>query len=212
MTTRPALSEQLGRVPVIAVMRARRASDYSAVSIALAEEGIRSLELTTTTPGAIEHLATLRSELPPGTELGVGSIFDADTAARALDAGADYLVTPTTDPAVIRAAVSRAAAIIPGGLTPTELYAGWAQGAAAVKLFPAAAVGPAYIDQLHGPMPGLPVIPSGGVGIDDAAQWLAHGAVAVSVGGPLIGDAFQGGKLARLRERARRLLEAVAGS
>ncbi len=102
--------------------------------------------------------------------------------------------------------------VFPGGLTPTELYRGWSAGASAVKLFPASAVGPGYIGQLLGPFPDIQIVPSGGVGIDDAAGWIAAGAVAVSLGGPLLGDVFTGGDVAALTDRALRLIELVRGA
>ncbi|MDF2667237.1 MAG: 2-dehydro-3-deoxyphosphogluconate aldolase, partial [Microbacterium sp.] len=100
--------------------------------------------------------------------------------------------------------------IVPGGLTPTELFASWSAGASAVKVFPAGQVGPGYLKDLRGPFPAIAVVPSGGVDADSAAAWLAAGAVAVSVGGPLLGDAFRGGDLGELRERAERFVEVCA--
>lgn len=206
---RPELPAALSTTPIVAVLRARRAADYDSVVEVLAAEGIPSLELTLTTPGTIEHLPELRRRMPLHTELGVGTVLSVGEAHRAIDAGADYLVTPTTDAAVIAAAVDAAVRIFPGGLTPTELHTGWSRGATAVKLFPAATVGPGYLAQLRGPFPSLRVIPSGGIGIHDAAAWIRAGAVAVSVGGPLVGDAFEGGDRDALRERARRLVSVV---
>src|SRR5699024_1083389 len=92
--------------------------------------------------------------------------------------------------------------IVPGGLTPSELHAGWSAGAAAVKVFPASAVGPGYVKDLRGPFPGIRVIPSGGVDLEAAAAWLPAGADAGSVGGPLVGDALTGGSLEALADRA----------
>jgi 2-dehydro-3-deoxyphosphogluconate aldolase / (4S)-4-hydroxy-2-oxoglutarate aldolase len=100
--------------------------------------------------------------------------------------------------------------VFPGGLTPTELLGGWRAGATAVKVFPASTVGPGYISQLRGPFPEIQVIPSGGVGIEDAAAWISAGALAVSLGGPLLGDAFHGGGLAALTARAARVSSVVA--
>jgi 2-dehydro-3-deoxyphosphogluconate aldolase/(4S)-4-hydroxy-2-oxoglutarate aldolase len=103
----------------------------------------------------------------------------------------------------------RGVAIYPGGLTPTELFDGWAAGATAVKVFPASVVGPGYVSMLRGPFPDIQVVPSGGVDIDEAAAWVKAGALAVSLGGPLLGDAFKGGDLRRLAERATRLRNVV---
>jgi 2-dehydro-3-deoxyphosphogluconate aldolase/(4S)-4-hydroxy-2-oxoglutarate aldolase len=128
--------------------------------------------------------------------------------------GADYLVTPITDREIVQAAVQRGKPVFPGGLTPTELHQGWSLGCTAVKLFPASTVGPGYISQLRGPFPDIVVVPSGGIAIEDVPAWIRAGALAVSRGGPLIGDAFKGGDLALLTERARlvRRLVDEAGS
>ena len=100
-------------------------------------------------------------------------------------------------------------AVYPGGLTPTELHAGWKLGATAVKVFPASVVGAGYVGQLRGPFPDIQVIPSGGVDIEDVPDWIRAGALAVSLGGPLLGDAFKGGDLRELTARARRVRELV---
>jgi 2-dehydro-3-deoxyphosphogluconate aldolase / (4S)-4-hydroxy-2-oxoglutarate aldolase len=97
----------------------------------------------------------------------------------------------------------------PGGLTPTEIFQAARSGAPLVKLFPAAAVGPRYLKDLHGPLPGVRIMPTGGIGIDDVAAWLSAGAAAVGLGGPLIGDAASGGSLSALADRARRAADAV---
>jgi 2-dehydro-3-deoxyphosphogluconate aldolase/(4S)-4-hydroxy-2-oxoglutarate aldolase len=101
--------------------------------------------------------------------------------------------------------------IVPGGFTPTELFASWSAGASAVKVFPAGRLGPGYLKDLRGPFPDIEVVPSGGVDLDSAAQWLAAGATAVSVGGPLLGDAFHGGDLDALRDRARAFVAVASG-
>jgi 2-dehydro-3-deoxyphosphogluconate aldolase/(4S)-4-hydroxy-2-oxoglutarate aldolase len=156
----------------------------------------------------LESVEGLRRELPEGVEIGIGTVTSPDQARAAIETGADFIVTPVTDSAIVMAAA--AAAGIPaysGGLTPTEIHMGWAAGAAAVKVFPASVVGPGYLSQLRGPFPGIELLPSGGVDIDDIPQWMSAGALAVSLGSPLIGDAFKGGSMAALRDRAARALE-----
>ena len=121
-------------------------------------------------------------------------------------------MTPTLDGEIVRLACSRGVPVYPGGLTPTELFSGWTAGATAVKIFPASSVGVDYLSLLRGPFPDLQVVPSGGIGLDDVLPWLRAGALAVSMGGPLIGDAFSGGSLDDLRHRAERVAQLVAGS
>ncbi|RLP74702.1 2-dehydro-3-deoxyphosphogluconate aldolase [Mycetocola tolaasinivorans] len=208
--TRSSLSSILEETPIVAVLRAGHAREYAPVIEALVAGGVRSIELTLSTEGVFDLLPDLVREFGDRAEIGVGTITSRAQAERALDGGAGYLVTPITDLDIIAAAVSRGIPIYPGGLTPTELFSAWNAGATAVKLFPASTVGPGYIGQLRGPFPGIRVVPSGGIGVDDAAAWIRAGASAVSLGGPLLGDAFSGGSLAALTERARRLVANVA--
>ncbi|KQM39729.1 bifunctional 4-hydroxy-2-oxoglutarate aldolase/2-dehydro-3-deoxy-phosphogluconate aldolase [Microbacterium sp. Leaf203] len=195
---------------LVVVARASAASDYAPVLAALAEAGVQSVELTLTTPGTFDAFADLRSSFDG--DLGIGTVTNLEQLERAIAVGADYVVTPITSAVLVEHAVAAGMPIIPGGLTPTELFASWSAGASAVKVFPAGQVGPGYLKDLRGPFPDIAVVPSGGVDADSAAAWLAAGAVAVSVGGPLLGDAFRGGDLGALRERAERFVAVCAGS
>lgn len=208
-TTRPAPSDVLCSTRAVAVLRANHASDYAPVIEALQRGGVLSIELTLSTPGVWEELPLLRERFGDGVEIGVGTVTDAADAQTALDLGAAYIVTPVTDPDVITVCVDRGAPVYPGGLTPTELHTGWKLGATAVKVFPASTVGSGYISQLRGPFPDIEVIPSGGVNIDDVPAWITAGAMAVSLGGPLLGDAFKGGDLQALTSRARRVRDLI---
>lgn len=196
---------------VIAVLRAPAAAEYLGVCRTLVEAGVVGLELTLTTPGTFAALPELRAALS-GAVFGIGTVTRVEEVERAVAAGAGFIVTPVTQGAVIDAAVRAGVPVVPGGLTPTELHEGWSRGAAAVKVFPASAVGAGYLAQLAGPFPELWVMPSGGVALDDIGDWIAAGAVAVSLGGPLLGDAFAGGDPAALAERAARALRAVAAA
>jgi 2-dehydro-3-deoxyphosphogluconate aldolase/(4S)-4-hydroxy-2-oxoglutarate aldolase len=207
--TRPAPSAILSDTRVVAVLRARHASDYAPVIEALRRGGVLSIELTLSTPGVWAELPRLQERFGDGLEIGVGTVTEAAHAETALDLGAAYIVTPVTDPDVIAACVRRGVPVYPGGLTPTELHAGWKLGATAVKVFPASTVGAGYVSQLRGPFPDIQVIPSGGVDIEDVPGWIKAGALAVSLGGPLLGDAFQGGDLQELTARARRVRDLV---
>lgn len=206
----PPVSAILQANPVVAVLRARHAREYAPVIDALVKGGVRSIELTLSTEGVFDLLPEIKRQFGADAEIGVGTLTSGDQAAQALDGGADYLVTPAMVTDVIRAAVRAGIPVFPGGLTPTELLTGMHAGATAVKLFPASTVGPGYIGQLRGPFPQMRIIPSGGIGIDDAADWIAAGALAVSLGRPLLGDAFSGGDLAALTARAQQLTSLVA--
>jgi 2-dehydro-3-deoxyphosphogluconate aldolase/(4S)-4-hydroxy-2-oxoglutarate aldolase len=206
---RLSISERLRTGRIIAVLRADSVEQLFPVCDVLVAEGILSLEFTLTTPGLLGALPGLVARYGSSADVGVGTIRTTDEASEALAGGADYLVTPTMNLPVIAMAVQAGTAVFPGGLTPSELAAGWQAGATAVKIFPAQTVGPGYLSHLRGPFPGLAAVPSGGVDAESAREWLAAGAVAVSVGGPLLGNALSGGSLAALRERSRRLRNIV---
>ena len=197
---------------VVAVLRTAHAREYPPIIESLVMGGVRFIELTLTTRGVFDLLPDIGSAFGDVAQIGIGTITTESEAERALDVGARFLVTPTMNLGVVRAGLRRETPVVPGGLTPTEIHAGWNAGATAVKVFPASAVGPDYLRQLHGPFPNLPVIPSGGISIDDAPRWIAAGALAVSLGGPLVGDAFASGSLHQLTDRARRVTDMVAAA
>lgn len=207
---RPEPSLALQTNPIVAVLRARHARDYAPVIDALLNGGIRSIELTLSTEGVFDTLPHLLQQFGHDADIGIGTITTTEETDRALDGEARFVVTPATDTAIVTACAARNVPVYPGGLTPTELLAGWRAGATAVKIFPASTVGPGYLAQLRGPFPDLQVIPSGGVGVAEAPVWITAGALAVSVGGPLLQDAFTGGDPAGLTRRARELTEVVA--
>jgi 2-dehydro-3-deoxyphosphogluconate aldolase/(4S)-4-hydroxy-2-oxoglutarate aldolase len=204
------MSEALVTTRVMAILRAEDASRAEAVVDVLLDNGIRSLELTLTTEGALDVVARLAARVPAGTDVGVGTVLSVDAVERAVDAGARFVVSPSVDPAVIEAAVRNGIASYPGALTPTEISTAWSAGASAVKLFPAGALGPSYLTAVRAPLPDIPLVPTGGVAVEEAGTWLAAGAVAVGVGSPLIGDALTpGGDLDGLARRAQAVCAAV---
>ena len=164
-----------GILPVItvdSVDQGRRIAD------ALLDGGLRTLELTLRTPAALEALAALKKDLP-GIAVGAGTVLDEAQARRAIDAGADFLVTPGTPPALADALAAAPLPVVPGAATPTELMALMARGFRACKLFPASAVGGiAMARALAGPLAGLVLCPTGGIGEHDAASYLAQPNVA----------------------------------
>ena len=195
------------RSGVVAVLRAPTADAFAAVADVLVTAGVTAIEVTLTSRGAVEALAGLRRQLPPQAVVGAGTVLTADQAKAAVDAGASFLVSPVLDPDLI-AGVD--VPFYPGGLTATEIFSAHRGGAPIVKLFPAATVGPRYVKDLHGPLPGVRIMPTGGIAVEDVATWLNAGAVAVGLGGPLLGDAAAGGSLTALADRARRAADAVA--
>ncbi|MEV0186252.1 bifunctional 4-hydroxy-2-oxoglutarate aldolase/2-dehydro-3-deoxy-phosphogluconate aldolase [Streptomyces sp. NPDC050625] len=169
---------------VIAVIRAPEISDAAALCAALAEGGIRWAEFTFTTPDLTEHLQ--RAAAHNGCHIGAGTVMTAVQAQAAIDAGATYLVTPGCRQEVSQVAAQAGIPVIVGALTPTEVAHALDLQAAAVKIFPAHALGPRYFKDLLGPYPGIPLIASGGVNSTNAAQFLAAGARAICAGSEVV--------------------------
>jgi 2-dehydro-3-deoxyphosphogluconate aldolase/(4S)-4-hydroxy-2-oxoglutarate aldolase len=203
--------ERLAAVPLVAILRASDAGRFLDVGRVLYEAGVRGIEVTLTSEGALEAFGRLREELPGDALLGVGTVRSVADAELAAAAGAGYLVAPDLRPEVVGWAVERGLPVVPGALTPTEVAAAWAAGATAVKVFPVSAVGgPAYVKAVRAPLPEVPLVPTGGVGIDDIGDYLDAGAAAVGLGSPLLGDAGDpDGDLAALADRARRAVAAA---
>jgi 2-dehydro-3-deoxyphosphogluconate aldolase / (4S)-4-hydroxy-2-oxoglutarate aldolase len=196
---------------VVSVVRAKRAFDIGSLVAALTGGGIRAVELTLTTPGILAELAATDLSPVPGAVLGVGTVFTAEQADDAIDAGARFLVTPSVSEGVAHAAAARDVPVIMGALSPTEVRAALDLGAAAIKIFPARAVGPDYLRDLHGPFPGTALIPSGGVNAGNAAAYLRAGAVAVTAGTDVVAPHLvTGGQWAAISERAATFVAAIA--
>ena len=196
---------------VIAVVRAPEAARLRAVARALAAGGVGAVEITLTTPGAISMIGDLaRDDDLSGCAVGAGTVLDEAAARAVIDAGARFVVSPTFDHAVIRACRERAVPCMPGAFTPTEILEAWRAGASLVKLFPAASLGPGFIRDVLAPLPFVRLVPSGGVTLENAAEWIRAGAAAVSVGGALLRAALLGHEsAAELTARARLLVTQV---
>jgi 2-dehydro-3-deoxyphosphogluconate aldolase/(4S)-4-hydroxy-2-oxoglutarate aldolase len=201
------VSASVARSGIVAILRAKTADGFAAVADVLVEAGITAIEVTLTSQGATEALAGLRRQLPDTVVIGAGTVLTAGEASASVDVGADFLVSPVLDPELV---AGSSVPFYPGALTPTEIYSAMRAGAPVVKLFPAGGLGPAYLRDIRGPLPGARIMPTGGIKIEDVADWLAAGAVAVGLGSPLIGDAASGGDLRKLAARARQAVSAVA--
>ncbi len=195
---------------VVAVIRMREPEKLEAVVRALADGGVRALEITMTVPRAIELIAEVRPALPEGFLLGAGTVLDAKTADASVCAGAQFVVSPVFRPEVIEACHAREVPALPGCFTPTEILSAWRAGADIVKLFPATTLGPGYIKDVHAPLPGVKLMPTGGVTLDNAGAWIAAGAVAVGVGSALVdARAIAAGDFAAIAANARRVVSNV---
>ena len=178
--------ETLRADQALVVVRASRIDDPVALCHALAAGGIRTVELTYTTPGLTDLLAQVSARIDTDDiVVGAGTVLSADQARAALAAGARFLVTPGLPPEaaeIVAEGHAAGAAVVLGALTPTEVLTATTLGADAVKIFPARAVGPRYFSDLRGPFPEVALIPSGGVDEDNAAEFLRAGAIAVTAG------------------------------
>src|SRR5437868_8332332 len=210
MIPRLAPGAALTATGVVAIVRGTRGDRLADVLDTLAAAGVRCLEITLNTPGARDELRAARYRLTADVELGAGTVRTVAEASAAIAAGASFLVAPNTNPDVAAVAREHGLAYYPGALTPGEVAHAWDLGATAVKIFPASAFGPRYLRDLAEPFRDIPLLPTGGIGPDTAADYIAAGAIAVGAGGSLIGDALDGGSLPALADRAQQLLTAVA--
>lgn len=193
--------------PAIAILRGGTGEHVEDVVRTLVEAGVLAIEITTNTPRWREGIAWAVDRYGSGASIGVGTVMDTRQLDHAAAAGAAFAVSPHTDPAVGERAHERGLGWYPGAATPTEIVRAWQLGARAVKVFPAAQLGgPAFLRQVLAPLDFVDVIPTGGIGVDDAADYLAAGAVAVGLGSPLVGDALHTGDLGALRVRTGQLL------
>jgi 2-dehydro-3-deoxyphosphogluconate aldolase / (4S)-4-hydroxy-2-oxoglutarate aldolase len=179
--------EEIGIVPVV---RAVSAEQAMRAAEAVCQGGIPIVEMTMTVPGAIELISELSKTLGSDVLVGAGTVLNAETAQRCLDAGAQFLVSPGFDFETVKLANRSGILIIAGALTPTEIIAAWNAGSDFVKVFPCGTVGGAkYIKALKGPLPNIPMVPTGGVNLDTAADFIRAGAAALGIGGELVSAA-----------------------
>jgi len=194
------LIDRLRADRVLTVVRADAIPDAVALCQALAAGGLRLVELTFTTPDVLSHVGKAAAA---GLPIGVGTVLTAEQARAAVDAGAQFLVTPGLRPAVAEVATAAGIPVFLGAFTPTEVATALDLGAAAVKIFPAGRLGPKYLSDLHGPYPGIGLLPSGGVSADNAADYLAAGALAVCAGTSVVPPtAVEAGAWSEITERA----------
>jgi 2-dehydro-3-deoxyphosphogluconate aldolase / (4S)-4-hydroxy-2-oxoglutarate aldolase len=204
--------EMIERVGLIPVLRATSVAQGQAVVKAMIEGGINIVEVTMTVPGAVHLLKELKREYGKDLLLGSGTVTTAGDAQATIDAGAEFVVSPSLHPEVIRATKANRKISCPGALTPTEAITAWEAGADYVKIFPCSAVGGAsYLKALLAPFPHLKLIPTGGVTLQTAASLLAAGARALGVGSDLVNlEAIDAGRPESITETARAYLKVLA--
>lgn len=196
---------------VVAVIRMSEIASLAAAVESIRAGGVRVVEITMTTPGALQAIRSLASEHKNGLLVGAGTVLDSETAAAAVQAGADFVVSPVLVPDIVGFCREAGKLVSPGAFTPTEILAAWRAGADIVKVFPATSLGPGYLKDIHGPLPEVRLMPTGGVTLDNARAFIDHGACCVGIGTALLDRAvIAAGDWPLLTDRARRLIKSVS--
>jgi 2-dehydro-3-deoxyphosphogluconate aldolase/(4S)-4-hydroxy-2-oxoglutarate aldolase len=208
--TQAQICDRLIEGGVVAIVRLDSGEGLDRVAEALIEGGVTALEFTLTTPGALPAMAAAAARYGDRLLLGAGTVLDAETARTAILAGAEFIVAPTTDLPTISLCRRYAKVCLPGAFTPTEMLRAYEAGADLIKLFPATTVGPRYIRDVLAPLPMLRIVPTGGIGPDNAGDYIKAGAVAVAMGSSLVDNkTVRDGRYEVIAERARQAIAAV---
>jgi 2-dehydro-3-deoxyphosphogluconate aldolase/(4S)-4-hydroxy-2-oxoglutarate aldolase len=195
---------------VIAIMRAKSSDQLIQAADAIKEGGVRVIEVTMTTPGAMQVIEEATGRYGQDVLFGAGTVLDAETARAAILAGAAYIVSPTLNLEMIALCNRYGIPVVPGCYTPSEMLSAWEAGADLVKLFPASVGGPSLIKAILAPLPQLKIVPVGGVDLNTAADFIKMGAFALGVGSSLINQKLlDAGDLDELKRRAKAFLEEV---
>lgn len=204
------ICRQIEESGIVAIIRASGSGELVDVVKALREGGITCIEVTMTTPNALEVIAKARAELGGSASIGVGTVLDSETARSAISAGAQFVVAPIVDLGTIELCKRYSTPVIPGGLTPTEIVRAWQAGADFVKVFPTSSVGAKFIKDLKGPLPHIKLIPTGGVDLNTIPDFIKAGASALGAGTALVtADAVKKKDFAAIRAAAGQWLEKV---
>lgn len=194
----------------VAVIRMSDVDKVRRVTDAIREGGVDAIEITMTIPRALHIIEEMANSNDGSYHLGVGSVLDYETARMAINAGAQFVVSPVMKPKIIHAAHRYDCPAMPGAFSPTEILAAHEQGADIVKVFPADVVGMAFFKAIKAPMPQLQLMPTGGVSLTNAGDWLKAGACAVGIGGALLAKkAITDGNYKVLTDNARILIEHI---
>lgn len=195
---------------IVAIIRSQSSEQLVEVAKALYEGGVDVLEVTFTVPNVLNIIAEVKKALGNKVLLGAGTVLDTETARAAILAGAEFIVSPAVNIDVIRLCNRYDKLIMPGAFTPTEIITAWDAGADVVKVFPADFVGPQYLKAIHGPLPQVRLMPTGGVNLDTIHDFLKAGACAVGLGGALVEPkAVAANDMARIKSLASQYVEAV---
>jgi 2-dehydro-3-deoxyphosphogluconate aldolase/(4S)-4-hydroxy-2-oxoglutarate aldolase len=197
---------------LVAIIRGARPDEMLRIADALYEGGIRTLEVTLNSPGALEVIERVAAHAGDKMLVGAGTVLDAETARAALIAGAQFIVSPTLDIKTIGMTKKYGALSVPGAMTPTEILAAYSAGADVIKVFPASAVGPSFFREMAGPLPHIPLMPTGGVNLENIAAYAQAGAKAFGLGSSLTDtkNAMTEASLKALTQKAKDFFKSIS--
>ncbi len=202
--------QQIEACGIVAIIRANSADELIETAAAIHAGGVNVIEVTMTTPNALQVINDVSSTYGDRVLVGAGSVLDAETARAVILSGANFIVSPVTKPDVIEICNRYGKVVIPGAFTPTEILMAWETGADYVKVFPSSGVGADYIKDVKAPLPQIPLVPTGGINAENAADFIIAGATALGVGSALVNNQLIAtGEFAILTERAERLVKEV---
>jgi len=206
-----AVIHRISEVGIVPVVRASSSAEARMAAEAVCEGGIPIVEITMTVPDALRVIREVVREGGKNVLVGAGTVLDAEAARRCLDAGAEFLVSPGFDAETVALAVAEGKVMMAGALTPTEIITAWKAGSDFVKVFPCGQVGGAkYIRALKGPLPQIPLVPTGGVNLQTAAEFIKSGSAALGIGAELVSaSALASRNTQVIVETARKLVAAV---
>jgi len=209
--TRDQAAARVVEIGIVPVIRASSAELAIKVADAVCAGGIPIVEITMTVPGAIDVIAQLAKSIGSHVLIGAGTVLDSEAAMQCIDAGAEFIVSPGFDPETVRTVNRIGKLMMAGALTPTEVISAWKAGSDFVKVFPCGAVGGAkYIRALKAPLPQVPLVPTGGVNVETAADFIRAGAAALGIGGELVSSsALKSGDTSEITKLAQRYLAIV---
>jgi 2-dehydro-3-deoxyphosphogluconate aldolase / (4S)-4-hydroxy-2-oxoglutarate aldolase len=203
--------EQIKENGVVAIIRGAKPENILSIARALRDGGVRTLEITVETPKVLSLIEQVSSEMGDEVIVGAGTVLDPETARAAIMAGAKFVFSPTVNIETIRMTKRYGVISIPGALTPTEILTAYENGADVIKVFPAHVFGPSYMKDLKGPLPHIPLMPTGGINLENLAAYIGAGAVAVGIGSNLVNTKkpIDEAALTLLRETAGQYVETV---
>lgn len=202
--------QQIEACGIVAIIRANSADELIEAAAAIHAGGVDVIEVTMTTPNALQVINDVSSTYGDKVLVGAGSVLDAETARAVMLSGADFVVSPVTKPDVIEICNRYGKVVIPGAFTPTEILMAWETGADYVKVFPSSGVGADYIKDVKAPLPQIPLVPTGGINAENAADFITAGATALGVGSALVNNQLiAAGEFVTLTERAEKLVKEV---